>query len=66
MVLGLDMRFLGGKWQKKIQCESKGNGISCFDPSSGWDRRGMVLKDERRGAKGFGKGAKGGVTVFRV
>ena len=32
MVLGLDMRFLGGKWQKKIEVGDKGKRISCFAP----------------------------------
>jgi hypothetical protein len=30
LVLGLDMRFLGGKCQKKNDGDGKGNRMSCF------------------------------------
>jgi len=30
MVLGLDTRFLGRKWQKKNEGYNNGNGMSCF------------------------------------
>jgi hypothetical protein len=30
MVFGLDMRFLGRKWQKENNGKGNGNGMSCF------------------------------------
>ena len=39
MVLGLDMRFLGGKWQKKNGARNKGNGFSYFGCSGSSGRR---------------------------
>jgi hypothetical protein len=55
MVWGLDMRFLGGKWQKKINSDRNGSGM-----------RGLAFPDDGPFAAGLERGCgKGDFSVER-
>ncbi len=60
MVLGLDMRFLGGNRDKKIKTKSKGNRFSRFALRASLRRYTPMSKNARRGprlrqsGRGFG------------
>jgi hypothetical protein len=56
MVWGLDMRFLGGKREKKNKGRSKGNEISRFAPSTALGLRSGVKPRLRLSGDAFRRG----------
>ena len=50
MVYGLDMRFLGRKWQNKNEADKKRNGLSGLGPSDwrGWKADAVAILSKRQ------------------